>query len=329
MKFIFRAAAFGRTVTDQIFIWFQSDNAEQSLKEAGLTLPKGLTAEHVYLLIHVNLPGTYDISFESDGQPTEFMTKLLAAMFPGLDVAWILHAGCYFGFMAMICAMLECFHEKDRKFEGLLTEVFRQLPEARLPEDVTVQEVPAILQELLHTVPKGYLALFDDAITSAKNGQAVRIVSTIHGWITGMHKAQITLNLVEGKFEGMEEVTIRRSMAVAFTNAVIGVSDRCATHQYDLQDGNLLRNVKNWMGAPGGWIPGSSFYKQHIKSEEFIDNETTPRHKAHEYSMAETARPGLHIEKLVEVEVVLSKNMIVMNGRKMFEAAQKVSEGRS
>ena len=137
-----------------------------------------------------------------------------------------------------------------------------------------------------------------------------------------MHKAQITLNLIEGKSEGMEEVTIRRSMAVAFTNAVIEVSDRCATHQHDLEDGNLLRNVKTWMGAHG-WTPGSSFYKQHIKSEEFIDNETTPRHKAHEYSMDEIARPGLHIKKEVEVEVVLSKIVMVKNGRKMVETAQK------
>ena len=114
-----------------------SGNAEQSLEEAGLTMPKNLTAEHVYLLIHVDLPGTYDISFESDGQLTKFMTDLLAALFPGQDVAWILHAGCYFGFMAMICAMLECFHEKNRKFEELLTEVFSQLhvPEPYLNPD--------------------------------------------------------------------------------------------------------------------------------------------------------------------------------------------------
>jgi hypothetical protein len=161
-------------VTDQVYEWLKSGDARESLQAAGLTAGcvENLTADLVYMLVHMNLPKVYDISFLDSGQPSEFIVKLLAAMCHGEEVPWILHAGCFYGFTAMICAMYECYLISGR-FKVILTVVLAQCD--RTPENVTRPELPGLMQTLLHTVPAQYITLFDEAVRLAQDGQDFHI----------------------------------------------------------------------------------------------------------------------------------------------------------
>ena len=73
-KKIYRAAAFGRTVTDQAFDWMLTDSGKVCLERADAELPDVV---EMYQIIHLWLPETLDSVYEDDMSLTHDQIQLL------------------------------------------------------------------------------------------------------------------------------------------------------------------------------------------------------------------------------------------------------------
>ena len=99
-KKIYRAAAFGRTVTGQVFDWMRTDSGKACLERADAELSDVVDKAMMYQIIHLWLPETLDNVYGDDMSLKQDHIQLMETMFPGSEYEgyrWMVQKGCYYG----------------------------------------------------------------------------------------------------------------------------------------------------------------------------------------------------------------------------------------
>ena len=190
-----RAAASGKEPQAQGFKWLTAidGTAAKCLKHLGAKIPEGLDTDMLYRIMMLWRPETISLCYETDMTLTEQTKELLKMMQPeGADydrvLLWLIIAGCYFGYLAMIDAMLACYKrtkssEQPGKFLEVLQEKLQQHP-----DNVERTDLPEMIQKQNYASREEALATFDAVRKLAKAGVEFQVEVNMFGWCNGMNQ---------------------------------------------------------------------------------------------------------------------------------------------